>query len=89
MDLRDGRRGDGRRDELGEDGVEGPLQVLFDDAVDVLPRLGLHLVAAQTELLDELGREDALSGRNDLAELDVRGAEAFEGLAQTPRDRGA
>jgi hypothetical protein len=38
-------------------------------------RLGGHLVAAELELADELGGEQALAARDDLAELDVGGPE--------------
>ena len=48
-------------------------------------RLGRHLIAAFAELGDELLGEDALTGRQDLAHLDVGRAQLLEGLAQPAR----
>ena len=45
-------------------------------------RLGRHLVAAALELGHQLLGEDALAGRDDLAELDVGRAEALGGQPQ-------
>src|SRR5262249_48082050 len=58
---------------------EHRLQRLAEVGLDDLPhdgeRLRRHLVPALAELVDELGREDALTRGEDLAELDVGGAE--------------
>src|SRR5262249_39104349 len=48
-----------------------------------------HLVAAPFELLDELRREQALSRRHDLAELDVCRTEPLESPSEPARQAGA
>jgi hypothetical protein len=91
MDLRDRRRGDRRLLQGNEDLRDRPAEVLLDDATDHGERLGRNLVAAALELVDELGRKQPLPRRHDLAELDVRGAEALERAPQPsrqPRARG-
>ena len=70
------------RVEMLEDLVQRPAKVCFHNASDVSERLGWHMVAEQPELADELGREDPLARRQDLAELDVGRPEAFERFAE-------
>ena len=71
-----------------EDVLERPSEVGLDGAAHVVERLGRHLVAAALELLDQLGREEALAGGDDLAELDERRPERLGGQAQPSRQLG-
>jgi hypothetical protein len=59
----------GVRVEPGERGLEGGAEVGLDHLPHDRERLGLDLVAAELELLDQLGREQPLAGGDDLAEL--------------------
>ena len=67
---------------------QGPAQLLGQDPLDDRPGLGGHLVAAPLELGHQGGREDAVTRGDDLAQLDVGGAELLEGDAQAPRQAG-
>ena len=87
--LRDRRRGDGLFVELGEDRVEWAAELGFDHRADLGKRCRGHLVAQLLELVDQLVGEEALEGRDDLAQLHIRGAEPFELTAEAPRDAGA
>ena len=78
MDLGDRCRGYGRGLEVLEHGVEGPAQVGFDHLADDLEALRRHPVPQQPELVDQFGREHALPGGEDLAELDVRRPQVLE-----------
>ena len=86
--LRDRCRRDRRALELREHGLERRTEIGLDGLADRVERFGRHLVAQQAELEHELLGEDALARADDLAELDVRGAKAFERLAQTAREPG-
>ncbi len=88
VDLGDRCRGDRGAVEGDEDLGERATEILFDRAPDGGERLGRDPVAQQPELVDELLGEDALTGGEDLAELDVGRPEALEGRAQTPRKTG-
>lgn len=89
VDLRDRRRRHRRLLEGGEDGLDRLAQVLLHDPAHRGERLGGHPVAAALELLDQVVGEHAVTGGDDLAQLDVRRAEALEGEPQTPRQPGA
>ncbi len=88
VDLGDG--GGGQRGVLdrGEDLVERAPQLLAQDPLDDRPGLGRDLVAAPLELGHQRGREDAVTGGDDLAQLDVGRAELLEGGAQAARQAG-
>ena len=86
--LRDGGRGERRLLDRGEDGAEGAAQLLGEHLLDDRPRLGGHLVAAPLELGHQLGREDAVTRRDDLAQLDVGGAQPLGRHPQPPRNPG-
>ena len=87
--LRDRRRGEcGLVEEL-EHVVEARAEVLLDGAPNHVEGLGGNLVPALLELLDELGREQALARGDDLTQLDVRRAERLGGATQPERDVGA
>ena len=88
MHLCDRRRRQRDHVEAGEHRLEGLAEVLLDHPPHVLERLGRHLVPQQLELVDELLGEQTLAAGDDLTELDVRGAETLERLAQAPRDPG-
>ena len=64
--------------------VERAAEVELHDPAHDVERLGRHAVAEQLELGDELGREEPLAAGDDLAELDVGGAERAERVAQPP-----
>ena len=89
VDLGDRCRGDRCAVEGGEDRLDAGAELGLDDLAHRLERFCRHLVAALLHLVDELGGEDALAGAHDLAELDVRGAEALGGLAEAARHPGA
>ncbi len=88
VDLGDRRRGQRRAVEPGEGGLEGGAEVGLDHLPHDRERLGRDLVAAALELLDQLGREEALAGGDDLAELDVGRAERLGGEAQPAGEVG-
>ena len=83
--LRDRRGRDRRPVEADEHVVERAAELHLDDPPDRVERLGRHAVAQQLELGDELGREQPLAARDDLAELDVGRSELPEGDAQPAR----
>ena len=83
MHLCNGRRRQRLTLERAEDRLEGPQQIFFDHATHAVERLRRYLIAALAKLDDERLREDALSRRDDLSELDVGRAKAFGGYAQT------
>jgi len=82
VDLGDRRRRDGFPVETGEDLLERATEVRLDDGPDRRERLGRDLVAELLELRHQLVGEQALERRDDLTELDVRGAEPLERLPQ-------
>jgi hypothetical protein len=87
--LRDRGGRERRAVELGEHVAEGRAEVFLDDGAHVGERLGRDAIATLLELVDELGREDALPRRDDLSEFDVRGTEsagAMRGDAICRRD---
>jgi hypothetical protein len=86
--LRDGRGGERLAVELGEGVLERPAQLFLEHGADDLVRFGRHAVAALLELVDELVREDALAGGDDLSELDVGRAERLGRFAQPARQSG-
>jgi hypothetical protein len=82
VDLGDGGRGDGDAVEGREHLGQRFAQILFHRATHRGEGLGRDAVPQQLELLDQLLGEDALAGRDDLAQLDVGRAEALEGRTQ-------
>ena len=74
--------------EAGEHGIERCAEVSLDRLADHLERLGRHLVAQEAELAHQLGREDSLARRQDLAHLDVGRAKPFERFAKPLRHAG-
>ena len=68
--------------------VQRAAEVLLDHLAHDVKRLGRHLVAAQLELVHELGGEDALARGDDLPQLDVRGPQAFRGHPEPAGDAG-
>ena len=74
------KRGERRRQRAAELGLYGrPHDV---------EGFGRHLVAAFLHLVDQLRREDPLTGTDDLAELDVGRAELLGRDPDAPRDPG-
>ena len=57
MDLGDGRGGERRPVEAGEELVERAAQVRLDHGPDRLEGFGRHPVAEEAELADQFGRE--------------------------------
>ena len=88
VDLGDRRGGNRRLGELREHVLERNAEVVLDGTSHVGERLGWNLVAAALELVDQLGREEALTGGDDLTELDERRTERFSGEAQASRQVG-
>ena len=86
VDLRDRGRGQRRAVDPPEDVFERAPEVVLEDLAHHPERLGRHPVAAELELVDQLGGEDALARADDLAELDVGGPEPLGGPAQAPGD---
>ena len=84
--LGDGGGGQAPVVDAGEDVVEGPTQVLLDHPADLVPGLGRHLVPQLAELGHQLGGEDALARGDDLAQLDVGGAQPLGRPAQPGRE---
>jgi hypothetical protein len=84
--LGDGRGGERLPVELQEDILEGPAELLLHDPANCLEGLRWDPVAEETELVDELSREDAFTRREDLAQLDVRGSEGLKSQAQPARE---
>ena len=85
VDLGDGRGGQRLALEPAEDLLERAAEVRLDHRPDGFERLGRHPVAEQPELADQLGREEAFAGREDLPELDVGRPEGLERDAQPAR----
>ena len=83
--LGDGGGGERCQLEYGEELVERAPEVLLDDPPHRAEGLCRHMVAQQPELGHELLGKEALSRREDLAQLDVRRAKALEGSAQAAR----
>ena len=81
VDLRDRRRGD-RRGERREQHVDRLAERLLDRRPRL--RLGkrLDLVVQPAERVGDLGADDVGPGREELAELDVGGAEPVDGAGQ-------
>ena len=88
VDLGDRRGGQRRALEALEHGLQRLAELGLDGAAHDVERLGRHLIAAALELLDELGREEALTRRDDLAELDERRAQRLGGQPQPAREVG-
>src|SRR5262249_26426200 len=86
--LRDRRGGDRLLLEPGEGALERRPEILLDDPPDEPEGLRRDLRAAALELVDQLGREEAVARRHDLAELDVRRAQPLEGATQPARQAG-
>ena len=86
VDLGDRRGCQRRAVEPLERRADRPAELLLDHLLDHRPRLGLHLVAAELELVDELGGEETLTRGDDLPELDVRRSEPLGREAQALRD---
>ena len=88
VDLGDRRGGErGRRSKRRRRPRAG-AEILLDGGPHVVEGLGRHLVAALLELLDQLLGEEALAGGDDLAELDVGGAEVSAAM-RSRRERSA
>ena len=84
------RGGRKRRDvEGGEDLLERPTEVVFDDGAHGGEGLRRDAVAQLAELGNELLGEDALARAEDLAELDVGRTQRAERLLQPSRQPGA
>ena len=83
VDLGHRCRRHGRPGELAELLFEGHAQVGLHDAPDHGEGLGRDLVPTQPEFGDELLGEQPFPRGQDLAELDVGGAEVLEGASQT------
>ncbi len=81
--LGDRGGGDGSDIEGLEHLAERSPEIGLDGRPDDVERLRRHLVAAALELVDELGWEQALTRRDDLAELDERRSERLGGAAQS------
>ena len=73
VDLGDRGGGDRRPVEMFEHFLQWAPELGFDHLAHGLERLGRDLVAEQSELTDQLGREDPFAGGEDLAEFDVGG----------------
>ncbi len=87
--LGDRRRRDGGTVEFGEGAVQGTRELCLDDPAHGVEGLWRHPVAEQAELRDDLLREDAFTGGEDLPELDVRRTERPEGDAKPARQSQA
>lgn len=83
MDLGDGRGGQRRVVDPGEHRTETGAEFLFDHLLDGRPWLGADLIAAALELGDQLGGKQAITGGNDLPELDVGRSELFCGASES------
>ena len=85
-----GDRGGGQRAAVdpAERLVQREAQILLDDLAHDAERFGRDLVAAELELVHQLGGEDALARGDDLPQLDVRRSQAFRGHAQAAGDAG-
>jgi hypothetical protein len=88
MHLGDGGGGERGALDRGEGGGKRATELLGQDLLDDRPRFGRDLVAAPLELGDQLGREDAVTRRDDLTQLDVGRAEPLGHHPQTPGDAG-
>ena len=88
VDLGDRRRRHRPVLEAGEDGLQGPAEVLLHHPAHRLPRLGRHLVAALLELRHERLGEDPVPRGDDLAQLDVGRAEPLGGPPQPAGEVG-
>ena len=82
MYLADRRCRDRRLVELGEELLDGELELFADDALDVRVRERAHVVLELLQLLDDVRRDDVGPRREQLAELDEGRAELVEQLAQ-------
>ena len=81
MDLADRGRGDRSRVELGEELLDAQLELLADNALDVVVRDRADVVLELLQLDHDVGRDDVGAGREELAELDEGRAELVEHLA--------
>ena len=75
--------------ELGEQLLDRTAELDLDDGTHVVEELRRDLVAEQLELVDELVGEEALDGRDDLAELHVAGPETSKASASDGCPPGA
>ena len=82
--LADRGGGDRGRVEVGEELLDAQLEVLADDALDVLVRDRADVVLELLQLDHDVGRDDVGARREELAELDEGRAELVEHLAQVP-----
>src|SRR4029079_15084382 len=62
--------------------LDAQLEVLADDALDVLVRDRANVVLELLQLGHDVGRDDGGAGREELAELDEGRGELVESLAQ-------
>ena len=88
VDLGDGGGGHRHAVEVGEDPVQGCAQVLLDHRPHVFEGHRGDPVAQLGELLDQFVGEHVLAGRDDLAQLDVGGAEGLEGVSEASGQAG-
>jgi hypothetical protein len=83
-------RGSRDRDrvEVGEELLDAQLELLADDALDVLVRDRADVVLELLELDHDVGWDDVGARRQELAELDEGRAELVEHLAQVTAPLG-
>ena len=71
-----------------KDVFDASSEIGFNREANIGPRFGSNLVSAQLELVHQLGGEQTVAARDDLAKLDVGGAKLFGSLAETQRNIG-
>ena len=77
----------GRRDRLFvelEDLLDGEAELRLNDTTDVDEGLRPGAILKPAQLLDDVGRHDVRTGREQLPELDERRSELVEHVAQSP-----
>lgn len=87
MHLPQRRGGDRLPLEAREMGRERPAQLLLDDADGRVRREGRHAVLQQLQLFDQLGAQHIHARGKLLPDLDERGAELEQALAQPHGER--